>query len=78
MSNFATISARRMRDMRFPLTEHERLSIATLIDVLNHDVTRCHDCLHRIAELLGDIEPGIDLTIALPVHIAARINGAKQ
>ncbi|MBC8638291.1 hypothetical protein IAG25_15835 [Caballeronia sp. EK] len=78
MSTFATISARRMRDMAHPLTEHERLSIATLIDVLNHDVGRCHDCLYRIAELLGDIEPGTDLTVALPVHILARINGEKS
>ncbi|MGF6877386.1 hypothetical protein [Paraburkholderia sp. MM5477-R1] len=77
MSHFAIISARRLRNLSAPLTDHERLSVATLIEVLDHDLGRAQDALHRIAHLIGDIEPGIDLTVALPVLVAALVDGER-
>ncbi|AUT62904.1 hypothetical protein [Paraburkholderia terrae] len=79
MSTFARIAANRLRNMACPLTEHERLSIANLIDILSNDVGRCHTCLQQMAKLMGDdFQAGTDLTIVLPVQLAALLNGEDR
>ncbi|BAO90724.1 hypothetical protein [Caballeronia cordobensis] len=76
MSNFARIAANRLRDMQFPLTEHERLQYATLLDLLGNDVGRCHACLQQMAKIMGDdFQAGTDLTIELPTRLHQIING---
>ncbi|MCG7401998.1 MULTISPECIES: hypothetical protein [Caballeronia] len=77
MSTFARIAANRLRDMQFPLTEHERLSYATLFDFLSNDLGRCHVCLQQLAQIIGNenSRAGDDLTIELAARLYHIING---
>ncbi|WP_250518526.1 hypothetical protein [Caballeronia sp. ATUFL_M1_KS5A] len=79
MSNFARIAANRLRDMQFPLTEHERLQYATLLDFLSNDVGRCHACLQQMGKIMGDdFQPGADLSVELPMRLYRIINGEER
>ncbi|BAO89051.1 hypothetical protein [Caballeronia cordobensis] len=79
MSTLARIAANRLRDMVHPLTEHERLQYATLLDVLSTDVGRCHGCLQQMAKIMdGDFKAGTDLTVVLPVTLYRIINGENR
>lgn len=79
MSTFARIAASRLRDMQYPLTEHERLQFATLLDVMSTDVGRCHGCLQQMAKIMGgQLMAGSDLSIELPLRLYRIINGESN
>ncbi|KAK48382.1 hypothetical protein BG58_33230 [Caballeronia jiangsuensis] len=79
MSNFARIAANRLREMQYPLTEHERLQFATLLDLLSNDVGRCHACLQPMAKIMGDdFQAGADLSVELPMRLYQIINGEER
>jgi hypothetical protein len=80
MSTFARIAANRLRDMQFDLTEHERLSYAHLLDMLSHDVGRCHMCLQHMASMIGSrrFMAGADLTVEVPRELQRIISGEEQ
>jgi hypothetical protein len=80
MSAFARIAANRLRDVQYPLSEHERLSYATLLDFLSNDVGRCHGCLQQLAKIMGSehFHAGVDLTVDLPLGLHRIINAENN
>ncbi|SAL05988.1 hypothetical protein AWB78_07812 [Caballeronia calidae] len=79
MSAFARIAANRLRETQFALTEHERLSYATFLDVLSNEWGRCHACSHQMPQIIGNehFRAGDDLKMDLPARLY-RINNGEQ
>ena len=79
--SYAALFAQRLRSNTQPLSDHDRLQLARMIESMEHDLARSTATLHHVVHLLDrygmHIEPGADLTLVIPRLLEIALAGER-